>query len=76
MIQGIATARTSLEYLVLPISILLILRRCRTTALISLTGVGSGFGLSLTLATPSITYGQSYSVIIRNGRVIDGTGNP
>lgn len=76
MIQGIATALASLKYLVLPTSILLISRWCRTTALISLTVVGSGFGLSLTLATPSIAYGQSYSVIIRNGRVIDGTGNP
>lgn len=38
--------------------------------------VGSLLALSLTLTTPSIAHGQSYDVIIRNGRVIDGTGNP
>ncbi len=38
--------------------------------------VGSLLALSLALAAPSITQGQSYDVIIRNGRVIDGTGNP
>ena len=32
------------------------------------------WGLALT--TPSITAAQSYDVIIRDGRVIDGTGNP
>ncbi|MEE2669294.1 MAG: amidohydrolase family protein [Gemmatimonadota bacterium] len=37
---------------------------------------GAAFGLLFVLATPSITHGQDYSVIIRNGRVIDGTGNP
>ena len=30
----------------------------------------------LVLATPSSTRAQTYDVIIRNGRVIDGTGNP
>jgi N-acyl-D-amino-acid deacylase len=38
--------------------------------------VGSLLALSLVLTTPSIAHGQSYDVIIRNGRVIDGTGNP
>jgi N-acyl-D-amino-acid deacylase len=28
------------------------------------------------VATPSVTHGQIYDVIIRHGRVIDGTGNP
>jgi N-acyl-D-amino-acid deacylase len=32
--------------------------------------------LLVALATPSSTRAQSYDVIIRNGRVIDGTGNP
>ena len=30
----------------------------------------------MTLTTPSVTAAQSYDVIIRDGRVIDGTGNP
>ena len=37
---------------------------------------GSLLALSLTLTTPSVTAAQSYDVIIRDGRVIDGTGNP
>ena len=41
---------------------------------------GSLLALGLTLAAPSITQAQTqaqiYDVIIRNGRVIDGTGNP
>ena len=43
---------------------------------------GSLLALGLTLAAPSITQAQAqaqaqtYDVIIRNGRVIDGTGNP
>ena len=45
-------------------------------ALISLSVTGAAFSLLFALATPSITHGQDYSVIIRNGRVIDGTGNP
>ncbi len=32
--------------------------------------------LGWALATPAITHGQTYDVIIRNGRVIDGAGNP
>ena len=28
------------------------------------------------VATPSVIHGQIYDVIIRHGRVIDGTGNP
>ncbi len=32
--------------------------------------------LLVALATPPNTHAQSYDVIIRNGRVIDGTGNP
>ena len=38
--------------------------------------VGSLLTLFLALATPSNTHAQTYDVIIRNGRVIDGTGNP
>ena len=38
--------------------------------------IGSLLALSLTLTTPSVTAAQSYDVIIRDGRVIDGTGNP
>ena len=38
--------------------------------------VVSPLALFLALATPSNTHAQSYDVIIRNGRVIDGTGNP
>ncbi len=38
--------------------------------------VSSLLAFSLALAAPSITHGQTYDVIIRNGRVIDGTGNP
>ena len=38
--------------------------------------VVSLLALFLALATPSNTHAQSYDVIIRNGRVIDGTGNP
>ena len=38
--------------------------------------VVSRLALFLALATPSNTHAQSYDVIIRNGRVIDGTGNP
>jgi N-acyl-D-aspartate/D-glutamate deacylase len=38
--------------------------------------VGSLLALSLALTTPSNAHAQSYDVIIRNGRVIDGTGNP
>ena len=38
--------------------------------------VGSLLALSLALAAPSNAHAQSYDVIIRNGRVIDGTGNP
>ena len=37
---------------------------------------GSLLALSLTLTTPSIMAAQNYDVIIRDGRVIDGTGNP
>ena len=42
--------------------------RCSTTV--------SLLALSLILTTPSVTAAQSYDVIIRDGRVIDGTGNP
>ena len=38
--------------------------------------VGLLLALLVALATPSNTHAQSYDVIIRNGRVIDGTGNP
>ena len=38
--------------------------------------VVSRLALFLALATPSNAHAQSYDVIIRNGRVIDGTGNP
>jgi N-acyl-D-aspartate/D-glutamate deacylase len=38
--------------------------------------IGSLIVLSAALATPSNTHAQRYDVIIRNGRVIDGTGNP
>ena len=40
------------------------------------TSVSSLLALLVALATPSNTNAQSYDVIIRNGRVIDGTGNP
>ena len=38
--------------------------------------LGSLLVLLVALATASHTQAQSYDVIIRNGRVIDGTGNP
>jgi N-acyl-D-aspartate/D-glutamate deacylase len=40
------------------------------------TSISSLLALLVALATPAITHAQSYDVIIRNGRVIDGTGNP
>ena len=38
--------------------------------------IGPLLGLALAMAAPSIASAQTYDVIIRNGRVIDGTGNP
>jgi N-acyl-D-aspartate/D-glutamate deacylase len=38
--------------------------------------VGLSVALLVALTAPSIARAQSYDVIIRNGRVIDGTGNP
>ena len=38
--------------------------------------LGPLLALVLALATASTTQAQSYDVIIRNGRLIDGTGNP
>ena len=38
--------------------------------------LGSLLALWMALTAPSNAHAQSYDVIIRNGRVIDGTGNP
>ena len=38
--------------------------------------IGPLLGLALAMAAGSIASAQTYDVIIRNGRVIDGTGNP
>ena len=48
----------------------------RTMLILRYSTAGSLLALSLTLTTPSVTAAQSYDVIIRDGRVIDGTGNP
>ncbi len=52
------------------------IRPTRTGQILRFSTTGSLLALSLTLTTPSVTAAQSYDVIIRGGRVIDGTGNP